>query len=349
VRSVVLALLACLVTLGVPDAARAQETRDLTKLGLEELMALDVVSVNVLGTHVHQAGQWMLSYRFMFEEMSGNRDGSHDVTLTRVLNQFEMAPTKMRMQMHMPMLMYAPSNDLTLMAMLPYIVKSMDHVMRDGVRFRERSEGIGDLEVHALYTVRAVQRYRHRFILNGGVGFPTGSIDEKDFGPDRSTGRTRLEYPMQLGSGTFDLLPGVTYLGLAEDWAWGAEFIPTVRLGRNDNEYRLGNRYRLTSWLHRKVTEWLSFSGTVDAQRWENITGADPTLRPTEEPTKDPKRQAGKRVDLSLGLNLYAPKGWLKGHRLALEGGVPIYQSFDGPQLQTEWEVRAGWQWVFSP
>jgi len=33
----------------------------------------------------------------------------------------------------------------------------------------------------------------------------------------------RLEYPMQLGSGTFALRPGLTYLGQTERWAWVAE------------------------------------------------------------------------------------------------------------------------------
>jgi len=55
----------------------------------------------------------------------------------------------------------------------------------------------------------------------------------------------------------------------------------------------------------------------------------------------------GRRIDLLLGLNLYAPSGILKGQRLAVEAGAPVYQSLDGPALQMDWLVRVGWQWIF--
>jgi hypothetical protein len=331
----------------VVRASQAQETADLTKLSLEELMGVDVISINVLGTHIHTAGEFMLGYEYMLEDMEGNRDGTRRVSHAEVLERFATAPTDMTMQVHMAMAMYAPTDELTFTVMLPYVLKSMNHVTREGARFRERSEGIGDLRLASLYTVYARDRFRHRFLVNPGFSLPIGSIDEKDFGPDRRLGRSRLEYPMQLGSGTVDLFPGLVYLGQGENWTWGSELAPTVRLGRNSHGYRLGNRYRLSTWAARKWTDWLSVSGRIDGQLWENIHGADPTLNPAAAPTKDPKRQAGRRVDFLVGLNLYAPRGVLKGHRLAFEAGAPVYQSLDGPALQTDWLVRVGWQWVY--
>jgi hypothetical protein len=334
---------------GPGDLARAQERpTDLTELTLEELMEVNVISIDVLGTHTHLAGQWMLTYKYMFMWMDGNRDGTDRISHRKVHEKFDMAPTEMAMEMHMPMVMYAPTDDLTLHAMLPYIRKSMKHITRDGVRFSERTEGIGDLKVEALYTLYGnVRRGTHRFILDAGLSFPTGSIDKKDFGPDRSMGRFRLEYPMQLGSGTFDLYPGITYLGQTENWAWGAEIIPTIRVGKNNHGYRLGNQYYFGARLVHKLTDWLSTSVRVNGQVWENIHGSDRALNPAEEPSKDPNKQGGRRVDLLLGINVYVPKGVLKGQRLAIEGGFPIYQSLDGPQLETRWQLTVGWQWVF--
>ena len=343
--SALLVLLAFLGGATVP--AHAQPPTDLTKLSLQELMALDVISVDVLGSHVHPAGQWMVGYELMFENMDGNRDGTSRINHDRVLEGFATSPTKMTMQMHMAMLMYAPSNDLTLMAMLPYVLKSMDHVTRDGARFTERTEGFGDLELRAFYTLFRVREVQHRLLLNAGVSVPTGSINEKDTGPERSMGRARLEYPMQLGSGTVDLLPGLTYLGQTANWAWGAEFVPTVRLGTNSNHYRLGNRYRLTAWGDRRVTDWFALSARLDGQRWDNIHGADPTLDPMDEPTKDPKLQGGDRIALLAGISFYVPRGPFQGQRLAIEVGAPTYQSLNGPQLQTDLLVRVGWQWAF--
>ncbi len=249
--------------------------------------------------------------------------------------------------MHMPMVMYAPTDDLTLMAMLPIIRLSMDHKTKSGIRFTTKSEGIGDLKVEALYTFYRYRTWQQRFIFHAGLSFPTGSIDEKDFLAKRAAGKKKLPYPMQLGSGTYDLSPGITYIGQTENWGWAAEFIPTIRPGRNSNGYRLGNRYDLGARLIRRLTDWLSTSLRLDGQIWENIHGADPDLDRTLVPTADPDRRAGKRVDLLLGFDLYAPKGKLKGHRLAIEGGLPIYQWLDGPQLETDWRLSVGWQWVF--
>jgi len=319
------------------DLAQAQET----KLG--SASGHDVMSSKV--TRQHE--QWMVGYEYLLESMDGNRDRTRRVGHGKVLERFFTAPTEGIMEMHMPMVMYAPTEDLSLMAMVPYMRKSMKHITRDGVRFTERSEGIGDVQVRGLYTFWKLGGLQHRFLFNAALSFPTGSIDKKDFGPDRIMGRMRLEYPMQLGSGTVDLLPGLTYLGEKDLLSWGAEFIPTVRVGRNSHNYRLGNRYRLSGWGAWKWIEWLSLTGRIDGQIWQNIHGFDRVLDPMDEPTKDPSIQGGKRVDLMLGVNLYVPEGLLKGNRLSAEVGRPLYQFLDGPQLKTNWLLRVAWQWAF--
>jgi len=47
---------------------------------------------------------------------------------------------------------------------------------------------------------------------------------------------------------------------------------------------------------------------------------------------------------VSLGLNLWSTE---KGARFALEGGTPIYQNLDGPQLGVDWFVTAGIQFAW--
>ena len=83
------------------------------------------------GIMVGRAGEWMLGYQFMFDKMSGNLFGTKRISNEKILDHFAMTPTDMAMQMHMFMAMYSPSDDLTLMAMLPYVRKSMNHVSRD--------------------------------------------------------------------------------------------------------------------------------------------------------------------------------------------------------------------------
>lgn len=342
-------LLALMVTFGWADAlAQAQEPpSDFSELSLEELMEVDVTTIDVLGTHTHFAGEWMFAYMYMFMRMDGNRDGTDSLSADEVLQDFPVTPTDMNMEVHMAAVMYAPSDDLTLMAMLPYIRKSMDHVTRTGVRFTTEPEGFGDLVVKALYTFYRVGFDRHRLLVNAGLSFPTGSIDERGVLADPAQGEQQLSYPMQLGSGTFDLLPGISYLGQTTNWAWAVDALVTIRLGENSRDYTLGNRYRLSGRIDRRWTDWLSSSVRIDGQMWENIDGADPDLDPTRVPTNDPDRRAGRRLDLLLGVNLYAPRGPLKGLRIAIEGGVPLYQSLDGPQLETDWLLTAGVQYIF--
>ncbi|NEP59687.1 MAG: transporter, partial [Symploca sp. SIO2G7] len=258
--------------------------------------------ISVMGDHTHQAGEFMFSYRYMFMRMDGNRDGTDNLSDQEVLQQFPVTPTNMDMEMHMFGGMYAPTDDLTLMVMIPYVLKEMDHITRMGVNFTTSSEGFGDLQLTGLYNV--LRQNRQRVHFNLGVSFPTGSIDERDDTPAGND--VRLPYPMQIGSGTFDLKPGVTYLGQADKFSWGAQASTILRLGENSNDYRLGNQFNLTGWVASKWVDWLSTSLRLDFKTLGNISGADPLLNPMMIPTADPDRRGGERLDLGLGLNLYA-------------------------------------------
>ncbi len=299
--------------------------------------------IGVMGDHTHHKGEFMFSYRYMFMDMDGNRDGTDSLSDREVLEDFMVTPVDMTMQMHMVGAMYAVSDDVTLMAMVPYVSKEMEHLTRMGTRFTTNSEGFGDIKTTALYTI--FNKDKQRVHLNLGVSFPTGSINEKD---DTPAGENQiLPYPMQIGSGTFDLLPGITYLSQSDKGSWGAQALTTLRLGKNDNGYRLGNQYQLSGWIARNWTDWLSTSLRLTGATWENIDGADDRLNPMMIPTADPDRRGGTQVNLGFGVNLYAPEGNLKGSRLAMEFELPIYRSLDGPQLETDWQLTLGLQSSF--
>src|SRR6476659_7652986 len=146
------------------------------------------------GVMVGMKGRWMVSHHFMNDRLEGNLVGTRRVTDASVLINFEAAPTDMTMHMNMFMVMYALTNKFTLMAMLPYTMMSMGELHRDGTRSTERSEGIGDVELRGNYVLYKRRDLRHRLLLNGGVGLPTGSINRRD------EEGARLEYPMQPGS-----------------------------------------------------------------------------------------------------------------------------------------------------
>lgn len=301
--------------------------------------------IGVMGDHAHQAGELMLSYRYMRMEMDGNRDGGERVGNQAVLDQFMVTPTEMTMEMHMFGAMYAPTEWVTLMAMVPYVRMEMDHVTGGGMRFTTRSEGIGDAKLTGMFPVFA--RGHHYLQMNVGLSFPTGSIDEKDATPADPTASNNLPYPMQLGSGTYDLRPSVTYVYQIDRWSWGNQLAGVVRLGRNGNGYTLGDRFEATSWLAYTPAAWVSVSGRLAYSHWGNIDGRDDGLNPMMVPTARTDLREGERLDLMFGVNLHGHDGWLAGHRLAVEVGFPVHQYLDGPQLETDLLLTAGWQYAF--
>lgn len=299
--------------------------------------------ITVMGDHVHSKGEWMLAYRYMFMSMDGNRDGTDDLSNDDVLEDFMVSPDDMTMQMHMLGAMYAPTNNLTLMAMVPFVVKEMDHVTRMGTEFTTNSSGIGDIKFSGLYQL--FNKNRQTVHLNLGFSVPTGSIDERDDTPAGDD--VILPYPMQIGSGTVDLRPGITYLGQTDDWSWGAQANTVLRLGENDRGYTVGNRYQLLGWVARRLNDTVSLSLKLDGETWDDYDGADSALNPNVIPTADPDLRGGTRLDLGLGVNVYLPENFLPGGRLAAEFELPIYQSLEGPQLETDWQLTVGVQSAF--
>ncbi|MDF7808272.1 transporter [Pontiellaceae bacterium B12219] len=286
--------------------------------------------IGVMGDHVHHKGGWMVSYRYMFMKMEGIEGGD--------VSGYMMQPESMDMQMHMFGAMYTPINNLTIGIMLPYLVNDMDMnmvMMGMSTPMQMESKGFGDLKVSSTY--RLWSSSAQQLLLNLAVSFPTGSIDEEN-----AAGQ-HLPYPMQLGSGSYGLIPGITYSGLANGWGWGAQVNGTFYLNENYNDYTLGNRYALQAWGLRDLCKSSAVSLRLSGNRTENIDGADPDMpSPMMTPLADPNLRAGTEVDLLAGIDYRRDV-----MRLAIEAGLPVYQELDGPQLETDWKVIAGLQLSF--
>lgn len=342
--------------LSLAAVVNAYKHQDLTGLSLNDLASLDVIPVDVTGTHTHLAHQVMLGARYMTMSMGGNLQGIDDVSTNGILARYPMTPTHMTSDMLMLDAMYAPSNSATLMLMLPYRSMSMDMAMPSGMgmagsgvtQFTTHSSGFGDLSLSGNYTVSGnIMQGGRRILLNLGLSVPTGSINKMAIMPPGTN--QLLEYPMQLGSGTYDITSGVTYLDGADQWAWGAQALATNHLGKNRAGYRLGDQYSLNSWVYYRVKPWLGPSLRLEYIDTGNVVGRDARLDPTASPDNDPNHQGGERLNAIVGLDLYAPEGRYKGNRLSLEYGRPMYQNLDGPQLKEDWEFTVSYSNTFTP
>jgi hypothetical protein len=246
--------------------------------------------------------------------------------------------------MHMFGAMHAVSDKLTVMGMVNYIENDMDMKMMSGMTSSVKNSGLGDLKISGLYDLKTWDHDR-RLHLNLGLSLPTGSIKEKD-----SSGF--FGYPMQLGSGTWDLLPGITYLGQSGDYSYGAQASGVLRIGENSRNYTLGENVAATVWGARKLSDSLSVSLRLRGLNTGNVDGEDADIATRlasmmDSPSFDPNSRSREEVNVGIGLNYYIRDGQLKGHRFAVEWETPIKEDFDGVQMKIDSIWTVGWQYAW--
>ncbi|MBL6838797.1 MAG: transporter [Puniceicoccaceae bacterium] len=331
----------------------------------------DHAPISVMGDHTHAKGGWMLSYRYMHMEMDGMRHGTDRISSAEVFaadGGYTVTPEWMSMNMHMLGMMYAPTDQLTLMLMANYIETEMEHRINPAApaklaevvgdtKFTTRTSGLGDLKVSALYRFYLEGNRKAHFGL--GLSLPTGSIDEKDRtsrpGTPPTFNNNQLPASMQLGSGTYDLLPSLTFVQQFEDWSWGAQANGVIRLeDENDNDYRLGHKFELLSWVGYNLTEWLGLNGGLSYGYTSKLKGDQKDVGTTgpmkitrSVPTAFEDNYGGERIDVILGVNLLKPSGWLAGHRLSIDLRLPLWQDLNGYQLEADSALTIGWSKAF--
>ena len=312
---------------------------------------------------IHEAGEWMLSYRFMQMKMQGNVQGNQDITtdqlVSSIANRFanppvmpptlRVAPLDMTSSMHMLGLMYAPSDRITLMAMLNLVDKEMQHLTYMGAAgttrlgyFETSTDGLGDTKLGLLYSL--LDGMDHKVHLNFGLSIPTGAIEEtgRILTPMNTTPSPRLPYAMQLGSGTYDFEPGLTYRGYAGRIGWGSQLKYLMRLDDNDEGYSLGDQLTLSGWSSYRFNEHVSGSLRLTFTDLDSIDGIDSRIiLPVQ--TADPDNQGGQRWDLGLGINTIIGGG----HRFSLEYENTLDNDVNGVQLDMDSMITLGYQFAF--
>ncbi|MGB7408218.1 MAG: transporter [Pontixanthobacter sp.] len=338
-----------------------------------DVYADDHAPIGVMADHAHKKGEIMFSLRAMHMEMEGNQIGTADIAsdtiVTTVPNRFfgapmqpptlRIVPVRMRTDMIMAGAMWAPSDDVTLMMMGHYIEKEMDHITyRGGAgtdrlgEFTTNPKGLGDTKVAALFPLLghpgATDDIRNELTLKTGVNIPTGSTTQTDdiLTPMGTNPTVRVPYMMQLGTGTWDFEPALTYKGRRGKLGFGVQGNASIKLGTNDQSYSFGDVYEGTAWASYRPAQWVSLSGRVKARTTGRVEGIDPMIAGPVQ-TANPDFQGGDRVDLIVGINMVGTHGALAGHRLGVELGKAVHQDLNGPQMAGDWMLTVGWQKAF--
>jgi hypothetical protein len=319
--------------------------------------------IAVMGDHMHKAGEFMFSYRFMDMQMSGNLQASDSISsdeiVSQVANPFanppmypptvRVVPQDMSTKMHMLGFMYAPNDDITLMAMLSYVDRDMNLLTYHGAsgtnilgRFSTKSSGIGDTQLALLY--RLYDSETHHLHANIGWIIPTGSIEQSDevLSPMNTRINLRLPYSMQLGSGSHQADIGLTYTGSVQQLSWGSQIKAKTPIDTNDEGYQLGKKYMLSGWGAYRLADTLSTSLRLTYNHSEEIDGFDSQIT-APVTTANPDNYGVESVDIALGFNsVIANK-----HRIALEYQLPLDYRVNGVQMDMDNMLTLGYQLAF--
>lgn len=297
----------------------------------------------VTGDHTLKTGRALFSYRYSVVGYQANQTGTHVDTLGQVLNQFGYAPRWMYKQQHLLLLEYGVTDDLTAMVQFPILQNSIGYVNRSGTAANDAYTQLGDISLWALYALKRTQN--QQIHANLGISIPTNLIQTLD--QFSVPGSLHLSYPIRTNSGSYDLMPGITYRGQTERWTWGFQSIATIRTGKNIYGYELGNQIELNAWGWRRLTDRFAASARLHGLGWGNIRGFDPNLTQNLVETNAPNLQGGTRIDLLFGGQYYAPWIRVPGNWFSIEAGCPIYQNLHGPQPRATWLLNGGWNMMW--
>ncbi len=310
------------------------------------------------------AGDMMIGYHYGYSDWSGDMQhgrtsGISDQELIRQAcdgGVCEFKPDSMVMHMHMINFMYAPTDWLNLMIMPQFAYKKMDMQPLPNSAVTEggyhENTGLGDTLFGGL--VKLFDTEQHHMHLGLIVSAPTGRIDVTFDGFLNNESQLQ-SFGMQLGSGTWDFKPSLTYTGHSGRWSWGAQIAGTKRLqSSNKLGYALGDEIKGSLWGGYRVFDWLSFSIRNEYKVQGKIKGKVNRVIPVPleqtpqlTPLENPANYGGKFWDIGLGVTLSAPQGEFSGHHLSVEWLQPVIHDFNGYQLERDGSLLVRWGYAF--
>ncbi|MBK6659436.1 MAG: DUF3570 domain-containing protein [Proteobacteria bacterium] len=231
------------------------------------------------------------------------------------------------------------------------------------VSYTRSAGGLGDVSLHFLYGL--FETSGHEVHAGLGISAPTGSVEQRLAGS-----RDFSAYDTQLGSGTWDFHPSLTYSGELLRFAWGTQLSGTKRMeASNDAGYRLGDRLQATTWGSVRLADWLSASirgqytnhggvhGRFDAHAAPQLIGTRLVGAETQEvyqyvdtpsaingPMDSADSSGGQWWDVGFGVNAVVPSGLLRGNRVSVEWLEPMADHFNGYQLERQGSLQLRWE-----
>jgi hypothetical protein len=323
----------------------------------------------MFGHMLNQSNDVMVGYRYQYNLQAGGLlQGDRPVSDTDVVanacgnTECYVAPYEMAMHMHMLDLMYAPTDWLTLMLMPQFMDMSMDMKSLQGspvppnaldavgtavahTKHEHITGGIGDTGIYAMF--KLLSDSKHHVHVTAGFTAPTG---ESDIGLRRAHQNDMgyIHYGMQVGSGTWDFKPSLTYTGQWDQFSWGAQFNATMRTGNNNAGFTFGDELQGTAWGGYKLTDWLNSTVRGIYTDKGTIRGGYPEGSHVPVGSMDYTQNYGGRYwDLGVGINAVVPSGDFAGNTFSVEWQQPLLDDVNGYQREREGALAASWSYMF--
>jgi hypothetical protein len=323
------------------------------------------------------SGDMMVGYRYMYSSQGGDMlHGDMAVSDQTVVangcgpNHCFLMPGTMGMHMHMLDLMYAPTDWLTLMLMPMWMDMNMSMQRLEGappddlvannvgntngdiglhighhVQNGHETGGFGDLGMYALFKLFDDGMHHAHFTF--GLSAPTADVDIHLNRRHQVDGGF-IHYAMQLGSGTWDFKPSLTYTGKQDKFSWGAQANATIRMeDKNKSGYALGDIFQATAWGSYNLTDWLSASVRGMYTLQDGLDGKFNGLINQFGPMDYPQNHGGKYWDVGFGLNAMVHSGAFAGNHFSVEWLQPVDDNVNGYQLDREGSLSATWGIMF--
>jgi len=185
--------------------------------------------LNIFGGGIPEPKEFRFKISQMFMRMGPMRTGTRDITTQNLLGapaagKFGAVPTSMDMWMTMFGGAYSFTDDFALIAMTSYKENRMPMLFNAGLQaasggstgFTMESSGLGDLKLIGKYRLYADDHLvpTQQLSVMFGASVPTGSINKRfTENPVPGQNGRLLPFKMQMGSGTFDPMVGLTYQG----------------------------------------------------------------------------------------------------------------------------------------
>jgi hypothetical protein len=301
-----------------------------------------VAPAGVIGDRLLPAGAFEAQYRFRRAKFEGVQVETVPLEFVDVLDFYSTTPFQRSDKAYEVQLQYGVSDDLSLVGVVAWLDRSRD-LIDDEFLVGTDVSGVSDLFVEALWGVW--DRDAIRVHLHVGAEIPIGSIEERGDLIDSSD--QVLAYEMQLGTGSFGVVPGITAQIQNEFATVGAQVRGRIRLNDNDRDYRLGDEVEGSAWAAYRFNRFFAVNAGARLRTWGTIQGVDSALDPTRDPGEDAVFSGGERVDVPIGMNVYLPEGKLAGHRLAFEFVFPVHQDYDAVRMTGETGFTLAWRKMF--